>query len=386
MSDPTGGSGPARRLFLPVTMRGRDEAHRASTPLELLFDLCFVVAVAVLASKLHHGLADGLPAESIVRYVALFVPVWWAWMSYTWHATAFDNGDVASRLLTLAQMAGVLAVAAAVPDAWKGNPAPFAIAHAAMRIPLVLQWLRAARHDVAHRRFALRYVAGSLAAQSLWVAGAFLPVRATVVVFALAVAVDVATPFAATRATPGRVFHAAHIAERYGLFTLIVLGETILAVNIGLREVVAEGRLEAATIVTCAGGLATAFGIWWLYFDSLGRDALERHRRAAFIWGYGHAALYASIAAIGAGVAAQLDAPTAGGAGWFVALPVVLALLSLAWLQVSANLRRSSAGVLAGAAATLAAIASLSGPTTAVTACAAVVAGAVVAESVMRPR
>ena len=342
-------------------MRSREEPHRASTPLELLFDLCFVVAIAVLAGSLHHGLAEGHAVSGIIGYVALFIPIWWAWMSYTWYATAFDNDDLLFRLLTLAQMAGVLVLAAALPAALEGNVVPFTLAYTAMRLPLVVQWLRAARDDEANRAFALRYVYGIIGAQCLWLLALAVPMPWRIGVWALALSADLLTPIWATRVAAGRVFHAGHIAERYGLFTLIVLGETILAVSVGARDVIAAGTLDLATVAMCAAALVTAFSVWWLYFDTLGRDALERNRKAAFIWGYGHAILYASIAAIGAGVQAQVDDPAAGGAGWFTAVPTALVLLSLAWLQQSANVQSRSAALLAVLAVVVLAVAAIAG-------------------------
>jgi low temperature requirement protein LtrA len=343
MSTETPHSAGLRR---PVLMRNREESHRAATPLELLFDLCFVVSVAVLAAKLHYKLSDGEFASGITTYVALFIPIWWAWTSYSWFTTAFDNGDLIFRLLTLGQMAGVLAVAATIPAAFKGETGAFGVAYALMRLPLVAQWLRAARDDRSHRSFATRYAIGTSLAQALWIVGAAVNGPSRVTVWVVAVLVDMITPFLATKVAPGRVFHAAHITERYGLFTLIVLGETILAVSIGLRDVIDKGGLDSSTVIVCASALTTAFAIWWLYFDTLGSNALERHRKAAFIWGYGHALLYAAIAALGAGVAAQLDEPPSSLSRWFVALPTMIALVSLAWLQVSANLRRESALIL----------------------------------------
>lgn len=343
MSTETPHSAGLRR---PVLMRNREESHRAATPLELLFDLCFVVSVAVLAAKLHYKLSDGEFASGITTYVALFIPIWWAWTSYSWFTTAFDNGDLIFRLLTLGQMAGVLAVAATIPAAFTGETGAFGVAYALMRLPLVAQWLRAARDDRSHRSFATRYAIGTSLAQALWIVGAAVNGPSRVTVWVVAVLVDMITPFLATKVAPGRVFHAAHITERYGLFTLIVLGETILAVSIGLRDVIDKGGLDSSTVIVCASALTTAFAIWWLYFDTLGSNALERHRKAAFIWGYGHALLYAAIAALGAGVAAQLDEPPSSLSRWFVALPTMIALVSLAWLQVSANLRRESALIL----------------------------------------
>lgn len=372
----------ARPLLRPVLMRDRTEPHRPATPLELLFDLCFVVAVAVLAASLHHGLAEGHITSAVLGYAVLFVPLWWAWMSYTWYSTAFDNDDVLFRLLTLAQMAGVLVVASSIPSALAGNPVPFTLAYTAMRVPLVLQWIRAARQDAAHRRFATRYAVGIVVAQSIWLAALAVPSPARWAVWALAIVVDLLTPIWATRVAPGRVFHASHIAERYGLFTLIVLGETILAVAIGAGDVIDAGVLDIGTVIISGTALTVAFGIWWLYFDTLGRQALERHRRAAFIWGYGHALLYASIAAIGAGVQAQLDLEDPAASPWLLVVPTGLVLLSLAWLQQAANVRTSAAVSLAGITVALVAITALTAslPWVGEIAAAAAVVAAIVAE------
>lgn len=325
-------------------MRDHDVPERASTPLELLFDLCFVVAVAILAVELDHGIIDGHALEAAVSYALFFVPIWWAWMSYTWFATAFSHDDALTRVLTLLQMAGVLAVAAAIPGAWDGDLLPFSLAYAAMRLPLVLLWLRSAASDPANRSFALTYAAGSVLAQVLWVAGSTLGSWGTAVVFVLALGAELATPVLAVSKAPGRVFHPGHIAERYGLFTIIVLGETILAVSVGLRDVLEEGDLGSAPVVVAAA-LVIAFGVWWIYFDALGRDALTRNRAAAFLWGYGHYALFGAVAAIGAGIQAQLHlAHDAHGVDVAVqvaavAVPVSVTLAAIGFLQHAANSR-----------------------------------------------
>jgi low temperature requirement protein LtrA len=138
------------------------------------------------------------------------------------------------------------------------------------------------------------------------------------------------------------VFHPGHIAERYGLFTIIVLGETILAVTVGLRDALdGEGEIGAAPVIVTAA-LVIAFALWWIYFDALGRDALTRNRAAAFRWGYGHYVLFAAVAAIGAGVQAQLHLAGDHTGGRVVAVaalavPVAISLAAVAWLQQTAN-------------------------------------------------
>lgn len=332
-----------------VRIRDSTQHERAATPLELLFDLCFVVAVAILAKDLHHGISDGHAFEAAAAYAALFVPVWWAWMSFTWFATAFDNDDTVHRLLTMAQMVGIVALSATVHSAAEGELGAFGLAVAALRLPLVLQWLRAAAHDSAHRAFARTYAAGLVLGGGLWVLGGQLDLGVAIAVMALAVLVDLATPVAAVSRAPGPIFHAGHIAERYGLFTIIVIGESILSSTVAV-EAALEGSVPVLDLLgVVAGGAAVTFATWWIYFSALGRDGLTRNRRAAFVWGYGHYLLFAAVAAAGAGVLVQLDVlldhgPSVDAAVAAVAVPAALSLLAVAWLQVAAN-RRARAAV-----------------------------------------
>src|SRR3954471_13360782 len=140
-------------------MTGRDptEAHRASTPLELLFDLCFVVAVASVAQALHHDLVAGQVWHGLV----IFLVIWWPWMNFTWFASAHDTDDVQYRLLTFVQIAGVLVVAAGVPAAFDEQDFATRVAGCVvMRIPLGAQGLGAAREDPTRHDVALRFAVG----------------------------------------------------------------------------------------------------------------------------------------------------------------------------------------------------------------------------------
>src|SRR5688500_13988013 len=98
-------------------MRARSphEPHRAATPLELLFDLVFVVAIAEAASGLHHAIAAHHTADGLIGYAMVFFAIWWAWMNFTWFASAYDNDDVPYRLLVFVQITGALIVAGGVP-------------------------------------------------------------------------------------------------------------------------------------------------------------------------------------------------------------------------------------------------------------------------------
>ena len=127
--------------------RDREQEYRSSTPLELFYDLCFVVAVAQAGSQLHHGLGAGPHAGSawleLLRYAMLFFAIWWAWINFTWFASAYDTDDVFYRLLTLLQMAGVLVLAAGVPAAFESfDFTIMTFGYVIMRVAMIAQWIR----------------------------------------------------------------------------------------------------------------------------------------------------------------------------------------------------------------------------------------------------
>jgi low temperature requirement protein LtrA len=324
---------PGLRLPWRRRMDGRDpqEAHRASTPLELLFDLCFVVAVAQAAAQLAHGIEEQHTAAAVGGFAMVFFAIWWAWMNFTWFASAYDVDDVPYRLLTLLQMAGVLILAAGVPAALDGYDFTLVtVGYAVMRIPLVVQWLRVAREHPDGRRTALRYAGGVAVVQVLWLLRLLLPLStgsATFVVLALA---ELAVPPWAERPRP-TAWHPEHIVERYGLFTIIVLGEVILAATVAFQDGMAAA-LSGELVLVAVGGLLLMFGIWWTYFLG-GEERRLRSTRDVWAWGYAHYPLFGSVAALGAGleVAVRVAEHRAEVAplvsGFAVAVPVALCLV-----------------------------------------------------------
>jgi hypothetical protein len=163
-------------LSRPMVARDREETHRAATPLELLFDLVFVVAVAQAASALHHALAEDRIGAGLTGYAMVFFAIWWAWMNFTWFASAYDTDDVPYRLAVFVQMSGALVLAAGVPKALEHRD--FAVAtlgYVIMRAAAVPQWLRAARADPPRRSACLRFAAGITLVQAGWVARLALP-------------------------------------------------------------------------------------------------------------------------------------------------------------------------------------------------------------------
>lgn len=326
------------KLIHPMVGRSQTEVHRQSSFLELFFDLVFVVAVASAAEALHHGIVDGHPVEASVGFVTVFFAIWWAWMNFTWFASAYDVDDVPYRLSVFLQMVGALVIAAGVEVAFAdADFRTVVIGYTIIRSSQVTLWLRAAQGDPARRAGCRRYAGGLVAVQIAWIVLAFaLPESLALVGWVVLVAAELVIPVWAERRaqTP---FHPGHIAERYGLFTIIVLGESILS---GAAAVQAADNVGlGAALPTLVGAVFTVLAMWWLYFDRNLNDERLLAQREAFTWGYGHGVLLGAIAAVGAGLIVAVEAishpeeVSARTAGLAVAVPAALYLVCLWVLQ-----------------------------------------------------
>ncbi|MGC9539235.1 low temperature requirement protein A [Streptomyces sp. UG1] len=294
---------PLRRL----TARGRGETHRSATPLELFFDLCFVVAIAQAGIQLVHAVAEGHAGEGILNYAMVFFAIWWAWMNFTWFASAYDNDDVLYRVVTLIQIAGVLVLAAGVSRAFEDHEyRTVVVGYVIMRLALVSQWLRVAGSSQGQeRRMALRYAVGVLLCQIGWVGLVVLPEDTRVAVFVVMAVLEMCVPVFAEKVHP-TAWHPHHIAERYGLFTIIVLGETIAAATVAVKTGIGEEDALGDLLPIAAGGLLIIFAAWWIYFVVPIHGHL-RSNKQAFLWGYGHYVVFGSAAAIGAGLEVAVE-------------------------------------------------------------------------------
>lgn len=323
---------------IPMVGRSTDEEHRAATPLELFFDLVFVVAIAQAAAGLHHAIAANHASEGLLQYTLIFFAIWWAWMSFTWFATSFDTDDVPYRLAIFVQLTGALILAAGVPDAFEDLDFKLVtLGYVVMRVPLIALWFRAGRSNEANRAASVRMAVGIAVLQLFWVALAFSPKTWTLPGFLVLLVFELAVP-AWALGRLGVNWHAHHVAERYGLLTIIVLGESILAISMAVRATMDAGELSTAVIPSVVGGLLIVYSLWWIYFDRPAHHQLKSFRRA-FIWGYGHYLIFAAGAAVGAGIAVSVDYATDHasigmfGVGMAVAAPVAVFLLSVWFLH-----------------------------------------------------
>ena len=309
MPDPVGDRAHHRRR-----MSGRDphEAHRSATPLELIYDLTFVVAFGIAANELSHALAEGHYGSGIFGFCFATFAVSWAWINYSWFASAYDTDDWVMRLATMVQMLGVIVLALGLEQAFASieegdvlDNGVMVAGYVVMRVPMVFLWLRAARHDPPRRPAAMAYVWTIAVAQVFWVLLAIvdLPIETTFAIAAVLIGIEMIGPFIAQRRKGGTPWHAHHIAERYGLLVIITLGEGVIGTVASINAVVhgSAGWTVDAGAVAFAG-IGLIFATWWTYFAIPWADVLHRHRDRSFTWGYGHIVVFGALAAIGGGL------------------------------------------------------------------------------------
>ena len=291
--------------------RDRHEAHRVATPLELLFDLTFVVAFGLAASQLAHALAEGHYAGALLGFGFASFGICWAWTNFSWFASAYDTDDWIFRIFTMVQMIGVLVLALGLPRMFASiehgehlDTSVMVLGYVIMRVALVFQWLRAARQDRARRRACLTYAIAVSVAQDGWVVPIIVQfsIAVSVALFGILTLIELAIPVLAERHGGGTPWHAHHIAERHGLFAIIALGEGVVGTVAALSAVVEQQgwTLDAALVGIAGTGLT--FGMWWVYYMLPSAPILHAHRDRAFVWGYSQLLIVTAIVATGAGL------------------------------------------------------------------------------------
>ena len=341
-----------------------------------------MAAIAEVASTLS---ADPT-AAGFGRYLALFLPISWAWSGFAFYATRFDTDDLVYRLLTLLGMFCVAALASTVPDALHGGQNAFVVAYIAVRLVLLLLYARVYRDlEVA------RPVAGWLllvfgAAVGVWLISLAVPTPWKYVVWGVALLVEHAGPIRAWQLLRGMPVHPRHLPERFGLLVLIVLGEGVIGVVLGTAHV----SWTVLSGVVAFGGFLTAAAIWWLYFDFLDATAVvTRNVRSGMTYVYAHYFVAAGIAALGVGVKLAIfsvePGPRYDHIGWIAAAGTALCMGGLAAIQLATPPGLFDADVLprlvtAAVAGVLVVLSSVLSPVVIVWLLAAVLVGQVIAE------
>ncbi|AFM18293.1 putative membrane protein [Mycolicibacterium chubuense NBB4] len=304
---------PISRAHRIRRMSGRDphEAGRVATPLELLFDLTFVIAFGVAASEFAHALAGDHVVAGLAGFFFAMFAVCWAWINFSWFASAYDTDDWVYRVTTMLQMVGVIILALGIPQMYASighgghvDNTVVVAGYVVMRVAMVAQWLRAATQDPARRKACVTYALWITVAQIGWIAAIFVhtSVPATAAIVIGLVLVEMIGPVVAEWKQGGTPWHAHHIAERYGLFTIIALGEGVVGTVASLTAVVGAQGWSVEAVFVAVAGTGLTFGMWWTYFVLPQADILHARRERSFWFGYLHIALFAAIVATGAGL------------------------------------------------------------------------------------
>jgi low temperature requirement protein LtrA len=305
------------RLLRPPRLRTVDdgEGERHASWLELFFDVVFVVAIAQLA----HELVVDHSLHGFLVFGALFLPVFLAWQGFTIYADRFDTDDAIFRVTIFAAMFAIAALAVQVPDVAHGESTGFVIAYAALRSLMIGLYLRSYRHVPAARPLIVRYASGYSVGIAMWLVSLAFPAPARYVIWGVALAWEYSLPTLSRRHHASIPVSISHVPERFALFTIIVLGETIVAVALGTSD----SDWELAAALAGAFGFAVCAALWWVYFGTgAGMDVLPSVR-AVLVFTHVHIPLLAALTAVSAGVAIAIEQAPGGeidvGGRWALA-------------------------------------------------------------------
>jgi low temperature requirement protein LtrA len=279
-------------------------AERRTTPVELLWDLAFVFAITqVTALLVHH-----LTWTGFFHGMVILALVWWAWSAFVWAANAQAEDSATMQLALLASLVLIFIAGLAVPQAFGAEATLFALTYSGVRLIHLALYVDASRRGNARWESIVGFGAATLAGMALLIAGSFFDTGTQAVLWTAALAIDYAGPAWLTRAQLRGLQRVAvaHFAERYGLFVIICLGESIVAIGLA-----ANGRQIGAELIAAAGfGLVATIGLWRTYFGELAVDAERRLREdggdvvlaAADAYSYLHLLIVAGIVIFAVGV------------------------------------------------------------------------------------
>ena len=295
----------------PLSARGRDDGwadeSRSATWLELFFDVIFVINIAGLT---HHLVAHP-DLATLTQVVGLYLPLFLVWAGHTTFATRFEDGSVLQTVLTLLLMFTLGGSAVFVQSGMAEHAVSFARAQCAARVVLVLLYLEAHLRVAGARRFTWLLMIGFGLSAVAWGAQEWVAAPWDRRLYVIAGAVELLAPLLAVTGLGQRPAHPAHLPERLGLFTIIVLGEAVLGVVVGGVRAEAQGAF--------AVGFSLPVGIWWFYFRLLDRSELRRKVGGGQILTYLHMPMTLAVVVMAAAVEVSLaglsgaDSETEGG-------------------------------------------------------------------------
>jgi low temperature requirement protein LtrA len=314
------------------------------TWLENFYDLI----VAIIVYQLSRDLNQDVSIYGFLGFVALFIPVCWSWIGVTFYSTRFETDDLIHRLLMLLQIGAAVFMAVSVPDGLGKNSVWFALSYAIMRTILVIEYLRTRRHVPAARQLTTRYSIGFSIAAGIWFASIFVPPPFRLFLWIIGLGVDIGTPLLFARQLSVQFApHIHHLPERFGSFTIIVLGISILGVVNGI----ADHNWTVPSIISAGLGLGIAFSLWWIYFDTVDGSEIRALRENKQIgiyvtWLYIHFPLIIGFTAFGVSIEHVVLSNQAlalpSSEKWLLYISTFLCLLTLGVIQMTSAMTTSN--------------------------------------------
>ncbi len=264
------------------------------------------------------------------------------WASHTFYADRYDTDDLVYRLLAAAQMVAVVVMAASLADGPSESSVVFAGAYAAGRLALLAMYARVYRHVVETRTLVRGYLMGFGLGAVFWTSSVFFDEPARYVLWAVALTIDLMTPWVMRKEQAKVPLDTSHFPERFGLFTILVLGESIAAVAVGLQH----HEWDVASTTTAALGVGVATALWWLYFENTGGRIVRRSEEVRTtwrptVWIYTHFLLAAALTAVGISFELAIEEVGHGGmeaeARWLLVGAAIAALAAMAAIQFAAG-------------------------------------------------
>ncbi|MGZ7043453.1 MAG: low temperature requirement protein A [Methanobacterium sp.] len=325
-------------ILMPPQLRSEidGDSERHADWLELLFDLIFVAAI----SQVSLSLSANYSFEGFLISIPLFFVVWWGWVGHTFYLSRFGPDDLFHRVFTMAQMIVVASLAINIKDAYGVNQVGFALSYALLRLMLVFEYYRVGRNVPQARKLSNHYCIGFSAVAVLWIISIFLPSPWIYVLWGIALIIDLLTPITAGGKHYMLPPHETHLPERFGLFIIILIGETIISVVFKISSL----GLNLTTDFMGLMGLIIAFSIWWGYFEeSKGAEsrALQTNKLLGKyqIWLYSHFPLLLGIVAVAAGIRNAISINfwnfIPPDEIWLICISLALAFLSLNFIFLS---------------------------------------------------
>lgn len=307
--------------------------------LELFYDLVYVAAIIQLGDALSHHVS----MLGFLGFAAIFAPLWFTWTGFMFFTNRFAVDDAVHRGLVFLQMFAVCALALTVADVLDGRFTPFAVAYALTRLSLAALYFRTWRQTEEGRPLSRHYATRIALGAPLWLLAALIPQPWTILAYLVCMGVDMSVSLGqkgrelVSRFAPD----VGHMSERYGILTIIVLGESFVKLVSGLSE--AGMTPERAFMAGVA--LVVTISLWWLYFDDIAGSRIRAVRMAAFVWIYSHLPLAIAITAVGVAVKkATLFDPAAVADPkyrWLMAGSLSLALLCVGVIASVSERRQS---------------------------------------------